>query len=100
MSNKWDSRKYQSTWHLTWLTTGLLVVPWIVNALFSLALPTLISAEIWSAFVGGLWGVYSIANVAEKHSSMTPEYKLFPQEDKKHETNKTSTDSDIPIGVP
>lgn len=106
MSDKWESRKYQSTWNMTWLVTALLVVPWIVNAIFGLALPILIPPEVWSMLIGGLWGVYSVANVAEKHNSMMTDDVLYPKENSvttattSSVSTTTSMTTDIPDGLP
>jgi Flp pilus assembly protein TadB len=75
--DKWDSRKYRSAWGLTWLVTALLVVPWLVNAIFAMTLTALISANVWSMVVMAVWGTYFAANVAEKHSAFVPDDKLY-----------------------
>ena len=69
MEEKWNSRKYQSAWKLTWLATGLLVLPWVANVIFGLTLVMLMDASILAMLIISIWGAYFASNVTEKHNA-------------------------------
>jgi hypothetical protein len=72
----WQSKKYRASWFLTWLFTGLLVLPAIASIVFSLidgkvVSITVLPAELYVVLMSILWATYFGANVISKHSSFT-----------------------------
>jgi hypothetical protein len=78
--DKWSSRKYKAAWGLTWITTAVLVVPWLVGLIPVLVVTPLVEAGTWSMLLMGIWGAYFAANVTEKHNSFVPEEQIYSPE--------------------
>ena len=71
--DKWTSRKYKSVWYLTWLFTGLLVIPRLITLLDCLfKIPCSIDimpVDSYVTFMIAIWLGYSAANVTAKHKA-------------------------------
>lgn len=68
--SKWESRKYQAAWKLTWLFTALHVIPaltsFIMNAIGISTEFSLLPVEWYCGTVSLLWTWYFGANLAQK----------------------------------